>query len=87
MTKNRTPTPVYLDPGMHPGLEVKGLSFSCKSQGVVFFLTSSARATYILFVCSEINSLQSHQQKQDIGPAFIKRWAEVSYIETVAIGD
>ena len=23
MTKNRTP--VYLDPGMHPGLEVKGL--------------------------------------------------------------
>ena len=25
MTKNRTPTPVYLDPGMHPGLEVKGL--------------------------------------------------------------
>ena len=21
----RTPTPVYLDPGMHPGLEVKGL--------------------------------------------------------------
>ena len=26
MTKNRTPTPVYLDPGMHHGLEVKGLS-------------------------------------------------------------
>ena len=26
MTKNRTPTPVYLDPGMHPGLEVKGLN-------------------------------------------------------------
>ena len=25
MTKNRTPKPVYLDPGMHPGLEVKGL--------------------------------------------------------------
>ena len=25
MTKNRTPTPVYLDPGMHPGLEVKRL--------------------------------------------------------------
>ena len=25
MTKNRTPTPVYLDPGMHPGLEVEGL--------------------------------------------------------------
>ena len=26
MTKSRTPTPVYLDPGMHPGLEVKGLN-------------------------------------------------------------
>ena len=26
MTKNRDPTPVYLDPGMHSGLEVKGLS-------------------------------------------------------------
>ena len=26
MTKNRTPTPVYQDPGMHPGLEVKGLN-------------------------------------------------------------
>ena len=25
MTKNGTPTPVYLDPGMHPGLEVKVL--------------------------------------------------------------
>ena len=30
MTKNRTPTPVYLDPGMHPGLEVKGLTCICK---------------------------------------------------------
>ena len=29
MTKNRTRTPVYLDPGMHPGLEVKGLTFKC----------------------------------------------------------
>ena len=25
MTKNRTPIPVYLDHGMHSGLEVKGL--------------------------------------------------------------
>ena len=25
MTKNRTPTPVYLDPGMHSGLELKGI--------------------------------------------------------------
>ena len=28
MTKNRTPTPVYLDPAMHPGLEVKGLKIT-----------------------------------------------------------
>ena len=28
MTKNRTPTPVYLDPGIYPGLEVKGLMYS-----------------------------------------------------------
>ena len=26
LAKNRTPTLVYLDPGMHPGLEVKGLN-------------------------------------------------------------
>ena len=31
MTKNRTPTPVHLDPGMHPGLEVKGLTASGKA--------------------------------------------------------
>ena len=31
MTKNRTPTPVYLDPGMHSGLEVKGLNEMCRS--------------------------------------------------------
>ena len=32
MTKNRTPTPVYLDPGMHSGLEVKGLNETNKNQ-------------------------------------------------------
>ena len=26
--KKKTPTPVYLDPGMHPGLEVEGLKTS-----------------------------------------------------------
>ena len=37
MTKNRTPTPVYLDPGMHPGLEVKGLNeyLNCPQRGYV----------------------------------------------------
>ena len=33
MTKNRTPTPVYLDPGMHPGLEVKGLNHDKQLNG------------------------------------------------------
>ena len=34
MTKNRTPTPVYLHLGMHPGLEVKGLKDpSCLHEG------------------------------------------------------
>ena len=36
MTKNRTPTTVYLDPGMHLGLEVKGLT-SSKDYGVISF--------------------------------------------------
>ena len=35
MTKNRTPTPVYLDPGMHPGLEVKGLRSSSKHEALI----------------------------------------------------
>ena len=37
MTKNRTPTPVYLDPGMHPGLEVKGLR---NSNRLMFFMST-----------------------------------------------
>ena len=43
MTKNRTRTPVYLDPGMHPGLEVKGLK-SNLTQG----WTSRARVAALL---------------------------------------
>ena len=39
MTKNRTPTPVYLDPGMHPGLEVKGLKqLSLRTKLLLSFL-------------------------------------------------
>ena len=38
MTKNRTPTPVYLDPGMHPGLEVKGLKQNATTfNSIVFY--------------------------------------------------
>ena len=37
MTKNRTPTPVYLDPGMHPGLEVKGF----KQWVITLFITTN----------------------------------------------
>ena len=42
MTKNRTPTPVYLDPGMHSGLEVKGLNintFRISFTGVIVSFT------------------------------------------------
>ena len=42
MTKNRTPTPVYLDPGMHSGLEVKGL------RGVRIVVPESLRKQVIL---------------------------------------
>ena len=38
MTKNGTPTPVYLDPGMHPGLEVKGLR-DCNMTGSDIHIT------------------------------------------------
>ena len=36
MAKNRAPTPVYLDPGMHPGLEVKGLMSDDVLKKIVF---------------------------------------------------
>ena len=39
MTKNRTPTPVYLDPSMHSGLEVKGLTLVPRLQANVKCLT------------------------------------------------
>ena len=38
MTKNRTPTPVYLDPGMHSGLEVKGLKTERQTFKMIFKL-------------------------------------------------
>ena len=43
MTKNRTRTPVYLDPGMHPGLEVKGLK-----SNLIQGWTSRARVAALL---------------------------------------
>ena len=47
MTKNRTPTPVYLDPGMHPGLEVKGLRTTCsKSNKILLSELPSVLNTY-----------------------------------------
>ena len=55
MTKNRTSTPVYLDPGMHPGLEVKGLR-SCDNLFLLsrVFLRACLEVFYSLwwfFVC------------------------------------
>ena len=59
MTKNRTPTPVYLDPGMHSGLEVKGLNvFFCGN-----WQQPNARAgqskTYVLLVIRGFNLMRS----------------------------
>ena len=51
MTKNRTPTPVYLDPGMHSGLEVKGLSLSIYKR---YFWTANLKIT--LFTDCLINA-------------------------------
>ena len=47
MAKNRTPTPVYLDPGMHSGLEVKGLIkyFDCLLKLRHFQRTKSSDCT------------------------------------------
>ena len=52
MTKNITPTPVYLDPGMHSGLEVKGLTnlslFRHRSVFSVFHVVNSVCPSSIL---------------------------------------
>ena len=56
MTKNRTATPVYLDPGMHPGLEVKGLikMSMCCLDGPYHFVS------LISPVLAAANSMLSH---------------------------
>ena len=74
MTKNRTPTPVYLDPGMHSGLEVKGLITLCfsvaKCPGAVFgdFLDKAMLSKLLLqdgawdnsrFVTSKVHILKN----------------------------
>ena len=47
MTKNRTPTPVYLDPGMHPGLEVKGLRCRFSNHSIFRIYKSTLQYIYI----------------------------------------
>ena len=60
MTKNRTPTPVYLDPGMHPGLEVKGLMCFdiCIAYGDEVHINTSTLFMYELLICmfSDMNA-------------------------------
>ena len=52
MTENRTRTPVYLDPGMHPGLEVKGLSLhgSYKKMSALYGLSANSDYDYLLTI-------------------------------------
>ena len=61
MTKNRTPTPVYLDPGMHSGLEVKGLRTKY-TVSYYFILTSKYTKfenQYIIIDCQMIHKYVS----------------------------
>ena len=45
MTKNRARTPVYLDPGMHLGLEVKGLSRR-RSRTIINYYNKSSKTSF-----------------------------------------
>ena len=56
MTKNRTPTPVYLDPGMHSGLEVKGLMYVvCQHPSRdETFMTYHQAISYLLFFIDDL---------------------------------
>ena len=77
MTKNRTPTPVYLDPGMHPGLEVKGLRLfeiflSAYCNGINIFTTNTGHY-YMFFTSDKINKgdrpvLHQHTQVAILSP-------------------
>ena len=53
MTKNRTPTPVCLDPGMHSGLEVKGLNMINKETNKQ--IRYASRLTHLLVDISMTN--------------------------------
>ena len=67
MTKNITPTPVYLDPGMHSGLEVKGLSafrVPLMEQSVISMLILY-NIVNVQFLC------EYNQQPRDIDPMLV----------------
>ena len=55
MTKNRAPTPVYLDPGMHSGLEVKGL---------IIALIRRTRLKYVLRIHEILKGNDSNLSRQ-----------------------
>ena len=76
MTKNITPTPVYLDRGMHRGLEVKGLKDTLKSKepykvslkylhriGNNIFTRQSAIVTRIKIILPKIQTEMSEGMK------------------------
>ena len=48
MTKNRTPTPVYLDPGMHSGLEVKGLNMLKRQLNTKVFYHRKYKPVFVI---------------------------------------
>ena len=64
MTKNRTPTPVYLDPGMHPGLEVKGLMKTFGEAGIRTWLQATLESNEPAYNDVAIKKKQFHPSER-----------------------
>ena len=60
MTKNRAPTPVYLDPGMHSGLEVKGLRHIILCVTCIVFINRHLEVTVRIYLLCYIRTFDSY---------------------------
>ena len=70
MTKNRTRTPVYLDPGMHPGLEVKGLRVKPSLIHVLYLLGSDKNDYFLPDGTSDSARRLAHRHSVDLIPSW-----------------
>ena len=86
MTKNRTPTPVYLDPGMHSGLEVKGLR---QTAVAAYFSHGAAKAVYpantkhLYNICTMLD--QRRRRWDDVVQMLYKSFVSAGYIVVVVV--